>query len=121
MKKVLLIDDDADQLLIYSMVIEDLGYEVVATADARQGLETLKRDSVDLLISDLMMPGCTGDELVEEVRKIELLNELPIILMSGAARDDIIEKLEDPFTLFVEKGRDMTRMLDAIKKCMGDL
>lgn len=78
---VLAVDDDALVLMNLAAMLEDLGHKVRRAGSGRQALEILAREaSVDLLITDQVMPGMTGATLVELV--MDLRPNLRAILAS---------------------------------------
>jgi CheY-like chemotaxis protein len=72
-RKILVVDDEPDNTSIFSMSLEDGGYEVDAFTDPLLALSKFKSDhkKYDLLILDIKMPEMNGFELYEEIRKID--------------------------------------------------
>jgi len=79
--RVLVVDDDANILLLHTEVLSRSGYQVETAVDGAAAWEALQAGSYDLLITDCNMPRLTGLELIEKVRAAKM--SLPIILMSG--------------------------------------
>jgi DNA-binding response OmpR family regulator len=82
MKKVLIIDDDPQLRRYLGTLLRRLKYEVLEAAEGEQGLELLKSDPADLVITDIVMPGKEGVETIREVRKIH--PGVKIIAISGS-------------------------------------
>lgn len=84
--RVLLVDDDDFVRRIAAQSLEHLGFSVVELADARSALELLERSGSDiqLIVSDVRMPGLQGDELARIVS--QRWPDLPVLLTSGHAR-----------------------------------
>ncbi len=79
---VLVVDDDPLVLDVTASMLEDFGCQVLTAASGYEALETLSNDRlVEILITDLNMPGMNGYELVEKAK--ELREELKVIAMSG--------------------------------------
>lgn len=78
---VLLVEDDAAMREFLEEELVEAGYHVMATAGVEEALERLAREPVDLIITDLMMPGRTGRELLDEVRVRE--PEIPVIIITA--------------------------------------
>jgi CheY-like chemotaxis protein len=72
-RKILVVDDEPDNTSIFSMGLEDGGFEVDAFTDPLLALSKFKSDhkKYDLLILDIKMPDMNGFELYEEIRKID--------------------------------------------------
>jgi PAS domain S-box-containing protein len=80
--RVLVVDDDPLVLMNTSAMLEDLGHAVVEATSGEQALRILHRsERIDLVITDQMMPGMTGLQLIEEIASAYA--ELPVILASG--------------------------------------
>lgn len=80
---ILTVDDEEAILKMEKRVLENLGYEVTAHLSSRDALETFRAspDRFDLVITDMAMPGMSGDQLVLELRKIR--PGLPLVICSG--------------------------------------
>lgn len=81
MAKILVIDDVEAIRLAMSIVLEKEGHEVFQAGDGLEGIRRLRETSVDLLITDVLMPGADGIEVIKEVRQIA--PGLRVIAMSG--------------------------------------
>ena len=82
---VLVIEDDAAVRLLVMQVLEELGYQGIETADGRQAVPILESSRhIDLLISDVGLPGLNGRQLAEIAR--ERRPDLPILFMTGYAK-----------------------------------
>lgn len=79
---ILLVDDDDLLLRALTRVLERPGHRVLPCTDASKALLHLEQGDVDLVISDIMMPGWSGIDLLRQIRRINL--DIPVILMTGA-------------------------------------
>ena len=80
---ILAVDDDALVLTNTAAMLEDCGHRVAVAYSGREALDLLARAKFDLLITDQGMPGMTGAELIEQVRR--QYPGLPILLATGYA------------------------------------
>ena len=95
MKTVLLIEDDELLKSGLQEVLETQGFRVVGAADGLEALTWISEIKVDLVITDLMMPGMNGAELIHRLTKTH--PHLPVIVASGAI-DVIVELMgQDSF------------------------
>ena len=68
-RRILVIDDDADALQILTDYLELEGYEVLPTADGATGMQLLASQPVELVITDLNLPGISGMDVIDIIRK----------------------------------------------------
>lgn len=81
MARILLIDDDDALRGVIAQSLEHAGHTVVQAADGRQGVDLFHATSIDLVLTDLVMPGKEGVETIIELHQKK--PSLPIIAMSG--------------------------------------
>jgi two-component system response regulator MprA len=86
--RVLVVDDDPRMLSMMRRVLEVDGYTVAVADEGDAALDILRRDPVDLLILDVMMPGSNGFDVCRTVRRE---SALPILMLT--ARDEAIDKV----------------------------
>ncbi len=83
MKTIMLVDDSATILLSISNILSKSGYAVEKAASADEGLTKFKANvKVDLLITDLNMPGMNGIDFIKEVRKLPSYKFMPILFLT---------------------------------------
>ncbi len=83
MKTVFLVDDSATILLSISNILGKAGYGVEKAASAEEALRKFQAGvKIDLLITDLNMPGMNGIELIREVRKLPAYKFVPILFLT---------------------------------------
>jgi PAS domain S-box-containing protein len=82
---VLLVEDNMQVREFAESLLSDLNYRVISAANGEEAIEALARDKVDLIFSDVLMPGMSGIELARQVR--ERHPELPILLASGYSEE----------------------------------
>ena len=81
MPTILLVEDEANQRLLYRMELEDEGYHVVTAGNGREALQEAERTRPDLVVLDLRMPGMDGLEALH--RMLALNQSLPVIIHSA--------------------------------------
>jgi CheY-like chemotaxis protein len=94
-KTILCADDNEQALSIRKVMLETRGYRVLAFNNGTQALEAFRRGGVDLVITDLIMPGCDGSRLIEEVKNLS--PQTPTVLISGRVKIYERETLADVF------------------------
>jgi DNA-binding NtrC family response regulator len=81
-KTILVVDDEPDVLHVLANILQSAGYDVIPLGDAESSLKTIKGGTkIDLVITDLVMPGMDGSEFAEVIRKS--LPDVPVILLTG--------------------------------------
>jgi two-component system, OmpR family, response regulator CpxR len=83
-RTILCVDDNEQALSIRKLMLETRGYRVVTCTNAQQALEAFRQGGVDLVLSDLQMPGLDGAGLVQKIKEIS--SATPTILFSGKIR-----------------------------------
>ncbi|MCB2230153.1 response regulator [bacterium] len=87
-KRVLVVDDDATLLELLVDTLEAVGYETVPAPGGIEALEELTRQSFDVMVTDVKMPGVDGISLLKKVRRH--YPDLPVLFITGVATPDII-------------------------------
>jgi two-component system nitrogen regulation response regulator NtrX len=119
---ILIIDDDANTLASLARAFRLAGYEATVCDNAARGLEVAKTERVDVILSDVVMPGKDGIALLEDLKSAGIA--IPAIMMSGqatiemavrATRLGAVDFLEKPIStekllLTVENGLRLTRL-----------
>ena len=82
-KKILLVDDDVRILKSLGRYLRGAGYQVNEASDGDEAARLFTEDRFDLVLSDVMMPGVNGLELLERIRTVA--PETPVVLISGFA------------------------------------
>ena len=98
-KKVLIVDDEEDILVSVAMLIKDMGYEAKTVNSGKKSLEMLKKQKFDLVLLDILMPGISGREVLEKIRKYPKLKNqkvafLTVVKLSEYGRDIMKKKLK---------------------------
>ncbi|MFW2331222.1 MAG: response regulator [Nitrospinota bacterium] len=94
-KRLLLVDDDEAHLLWASEVLEENGFEIISSKSSKEALELIKKERIDLIISDLVMPEMGGIEFVKKIADIKA--DQRVIIMTG--HGDIDSYIESRYNL----------------------
>ncbi|HEY5453493.1 MAG TPA: response regulator [Polyangia bacterium] len=90
--RVLVVDDDADAREMLSAVLAQAGYDVDAAADGFAALAHVSRYRPDLVLTDLRMPGMTGVDLLQRIRRVH--GDVPVIIATGLETWDLCTAAE---------------------------
>lgn len=88
--KILLVEDDPDDLVLARIELERLGHEVVGAGDAGEALRLMPVERPDLVVTDIRMPGMDGFELTRAVQRMAAPRWQPVIFLTGH-RDEALE------------------------------
>lgn len=90
-KRLLLIDDDPNLILLVKDYLEFRGYEVITAENGQEALDVLQKETPDMIICDVMMPQMDGYSLVEHVRKDPRTSWIPVLFLSakGQSQDRV--------------------------------
>lgn len=87
-KKVLIVEDDEALSTILADRLLEEGHQVFKAFDGQQGLEFVRKESLDLILLDILMPRMDGMEMMQNVRKLESGKTIPIIIISNLNPND---------------------------------
>jgi CheY-like chemotaxis protein len=87
--KILLVDDDDFLRDMYATKFEEAGVEVVTASDGAAALELLQEQPVDVLVTDMVMPGMTGEELIAAIKEDEAISCKCVILSNQSEPHDM--------------------------------
>ena len=82
-KRLLLIDDDPNLILLVKDYLEFRGYEVITAENGREALDVLETDVPDMIVCDVMMPEMDGYDFVSNVRENERTSWIPVLFLSA--------------------------------------
>lgn len=88
---IMLVDDDVDMRDVCLLFLESKGFEVSVATSAAEAVQKMRGLACDLVISDCTMPGMTGVELSQRLKADPATAQVPILLMSAAARKDVAD------------------------------
>jgi len=118
METILIVDDEKNYLLVLSAVLEDEGYEVLTALSGQEALEIHKTSDLDLILTDMKMPGMSGIELLESIKSIN--PDLPVIMMTAHGTvDKAVEAMQKGAYSYILKPFDNDRLIIYVKKAVA--
>ncbi len=88
-KTILVVDDEEDVRNFLTLALTEAGFQVRTAADGFEALEAVKKQTPDLISLDLVMPKKSGAKFHRELVKNKAWAKIPIIIVTGHARDDL--------------------------------
>jgi two-component system NtrC family response regulator len=110
METILIVDDEKNYTLILSAVLSDEGFETLTANTAAEALERLRENEVDLVLTDMKMPGMDGMDLLEKVKEKD--PDLPVIMMTAHGTvDKAVEAMRKGAYTYLQKPFDNKRLV----------
>ena len=123
-KTILVVDDEADVRSFLKAALLEAGFDVMMASDGFEALEKIKEKTPDLISLDLVMPGKSGVKLYHDLQKNKEWARIPIIIVTGHARDDLGKADLKELTMsgpgiYLEKPVKPNNYVAAVKKILG--
>jgi len=83
MKKILVVDDEKDVLLVLEKILTAEGYSVITTTKSTNAIALAKSQHPDIIILDIVMPGMDGGEVAAKLREHPLTRSIPVIFLTA--------------------------------------
>lgn len=119
-KSILLVDDSRNTLKVLSAILADEGYEVLRASSGKEALEHYKsREYVDLILSDLKMPGMDGIKLYNKLRQVREPPPFIIMTAHGTVKS-AVQAMRDGITNYLIKPLDFEELLIVLEKALRE-
>ena len=84
MHKILIVEDNADNLAVLESFLED-DYQLVSADDGEKGVQVAVREKPDLILMDISLPKMDGTEALAQIRQIKEIKETPVVALTAHA------------------------------------
>ena len=120
--KILVVDDFATMRKIIKNILTQLGFkDIIEADDGTTALELLKKQKVDLIISDWNMPKMSGIDLLKAVRADENLKDIKFIMVTAEAqKENVVEAIKHGVNQYVVKPFTPETLKEKLEKVFGD-
>ncbi|MCD4815689.1 MAG: response regulator [Methanosarcinales archaeon] len=95
MKRVLVVEDNENNMKLLCLVLEKFGYEPIKAFTGEEGVEKAIQESADLILMDIQLPDISGLEAVKRIRMMDDMQEIPIIAITSYAMSGDREMILD--------------------------
>ncbi|KJU84063.1 response regulator receiver protein [Candidatus Magnetobacterium bavaricum] len=119
MRKLLVVDDNADVRLQLSEILTTAGYYTDNAANAREAIDKATIDSFDVILMDAVMPGMKGIDAIKEIKQIRPKTKI-IIITAFASIEDAIEAIKQGASDYLSKPFKIKTLLNIIKREIGE-
>ncbi|MDW5417639.1 response regulator [Iodobacter sp. CM08] len=116
-KTILILDDSASMRATVSITLNGAGYEVIEAKDGNEGLSKLTGQRVNLIISDVNMPGMDGITFLKKLKEQAAHRYVPVIMLTTESADDKKQQgKEAGAKAWIVKPFEPAKLLDAVSK-----
>jgi two-component system NtrC family response regulator len=118
METILIVDDEKHYRLVLSEVLQEEGYESFTAASGMEALDILKSQIIDLVLTDVKMPGMSGIDLLENIKEID--PDLPVIIMTAfGSVEKAVEAMQKGAYTFILKPFENEALIAHIEKSIS--
>lgn len=115
--KILAVDDSRTMREMLRMALTDVGFDVVLAEDGQHGLEVLKENNPDVIITDINMPKLDGFGFINEVRRSDDNRSTPILVLTTESSPLLKSRARDAgATGWIVKPFEQTKLVNAIRR-----
>ncbi len=119
MERVLIVDDNVQNLILLETHLSNQGYEVVTARNGMEALEKIRKDSIDLVLLDVMMPGMDGYEVCRRIKENEETRIIPVVMVTALKEmEDKIRGIEAGADDFLSKPYNKLELLTRVKSLL---
>lgn len=103
--RILVVDDEADIVSYFTVMLEDAGYEVASASNGQEALDVVRRERPDLITLDITMPEKSGVKFYREIKEDEALRGIPVVIVTGVTTPLEGARKEGSFEKFLSSRR----------------
>lgn len=119
-KKILVVDDEQDQVAIVKKQMEAIGYEVATAYDGEEAISKIRAAKPDLIILDVMMSGINGYEVCAMLGQDANTKDIPVIMLTAQRKaEDIRKGMDAGVVSYVQKPFKMEVLVGITKGILG--
>lgn len=123
MAKILVVDDEPNNVRILTLDLEDEGHEIVAACDGLDGWGKLEEHgtSIKLVLLDRMMPNMNGMEFMKKIKSDTRFKKIPVIMQTAAAeKEQVIEGIKSGVYYYLTKPYDEDILISVVNAALDD-
>jgi DNA-binding response OmpR family regulator len=119
--KLVLIDDDPDQLKVLTYRFKQQGYEVLTASSGKRGLELVRSSKPAAVVMDLGLPDVHGLEICRAIYDDRQLCHIPVVIVSGMEHADVVRQTRTAgASFYVRKPYDPNALLLLVRQAIAD-
>lgn len=114
--KILCVDDEPKNLRLLELLLSSKGYSVITAENGKEAIETIKKQPIDLVLLDIMMPDINGFEVCKIIKADERYKNIPIVMITAlTSKEDRIKGIEAGAEDFISKPFDSNEVVARVK------
>ncbi len=118
MPKILVVDDEEDMRTTLAILLEAEGYGVITAMNGHGAMERLKKEQVDMVVSDIRMPDMDGIELLQQVKGINPI--IPVVMVTGYGSAELaVESMKLGAFDYLQKPFDNDRLYEVVRSALS--
>jgi len=120
-KKILVIEDEPDQVALTRMRLEAVGFEVIAALGGEEGIKKAAAEKPDLILLDIIMPRVDGYQVCRNLKNNPQTSAIPVIVVTAAVVREVDKKANDfCVDYWLKKPYESSVLVAQIKTILGD-
>ncbi len=120
MKRILLVDDEVANLELLKEVLRNEDLEIITAKSGEEAIVYFESNQIDLVISDLVMPGIRGTDLFFKLRQLQPFVQI-ILVTAFPSLDDIVQMLEAGASDFIIKPINSDQMILIVRQALAKI
>ncbi len=121
MKRILVVEDNAENLYLVTFILEKHGYQILTAEDGCQAVQAAIKRKPDLILMDMQLPGKSGYDAARQIKNQPECRNIPIVALTAyALKGDREQTLRAGCDYYIEKPIDPTGFAQEIKKILRE-
>ena len=114
--RILVVDDSSTNIVLLEAILNGQGYEIETAQSVKEAYQIIKKENVDLILLDLLMPRVSGFDFLKEIKSSDATKDIPVIIVSAVADVENKKKsLELGALDFINKPIDIQDFIERIE------
>jgi DNA-binding response OmpR family regulator len=120
-KRILVVDDELDMLMVIKLRLEASEYEVLTATDGLEGLNIARKEKPDLIVLDVMLPKMNGYKVSRFLKFDEEYKHIPIVMLTAlAGEEDKNTGIETGANAYITKPFETQELVDTVRRFLSD-
>src|SRR5208283_3772997 len=117
--RILVVDDSSTNIVLLEAILNGQGYEIETAQSVKEAYQVIKKENVNLILLDLLMPRVSGFDFLKEIKNNESTKDIPVIIVSAVADIENKKKsLELGAMDFINKPIDIQDFIERIEEIL---